>query len=99
MNMKKSQIVVVCISLVVGCIAATSLNHSSADQPPAIVPAGQEAPVWRYQLMSAGEGFYPSIILTDTVTGRVWIRDSNPNAGGDWHALGSPASLPKQRTR
>ncbi len=49
--------------------------------------------------MNAGEGFYPSIILTDTVTGRVWIRDSNPFVHGDWHALGSPASLPVERPR
>ncbi len=98
-HMKKSQIFAVCLSLLVGYVAATSLNHTSAGQPPAPQPAGQEGQVGRYQLMSAGEGFYPSIILTDTMTGRVWIRDSNPNIPEHWRALGSPASPPVDRPR
>jgi hypothetical protein len=42
--------------------------------------------------MAAGEGGYPTLILTDTVTGRVWVRLSQPGARDDWRPLGSPTS-------
>ncbi len=40
---------------------------------------------------SGGNG-YPILVLTDTVTGRVWIRESQPSARDEWRALGSPAA-------
>ncbi len=90
--MRKSQIVVVCLSIVVGFILATALNRPSAGQPERPEPVGHEGQVWRYQVMGIGQEGYPTLILTDTVTGRVWVRLSQPNARDDWRALGSPAS-------
>jgi hypothetical protein len=50
--MSKSTILTVCLSISVGYIVATSLNRSSAGQPPLPKPVGQEGQVWRYQLMA-----------------------------------------------
>jgi hypothetical protein len=97
--MKTSQVIVVSLALVVGYIAATALSRPSFAQPLAPQPVGQEATVWRYQLVSVGEGGYPTVVLTDTATGRVWVRESAPRLGDHWHALGSPASLPADRNQ
>jgi hypothetical protein len=86
--MKKSQIIVVCVSLAVGYIAATSFNRTSAGQPPAPQPVGQEVAVWRYQLTVPIEGIYDGYaILTDTATGHCWKRYHNEDK---WEDLGSP---------
>jgi hypothetical protein len=90
--MRRSQILVVCLSIAVGYILATALNRPSVGQPPRPEPIAQEGQVWRYQVMGAGEGSFPTLILTDTITGRVWVRLTLPNARDDWRALGSPAS-------
>jgi hypothetical protein len=90
--MKRSQILVVCLSIATGYIVATALNRPSAGQPARPEPIAQEGQVWRYQVMGAGEGGYPNLVLTDTVTGRVWIRSSNPKVRDEWNELGSPAS-------
>jgi hypothetical protein len=95
--MRTSQIAVVCLSLLVGYVAATALNRPSSAQPPAPQPVDQEGSVWRYQLVSVGNGGFPTVVLTDTATGRVWVRQSAPAIGDQWHALGSPASLPVGR--
>jgi hypothetical protein len=89
--MSRSQILVVCLSIVVGYILATALNRPTVGQPARPEPFAQEGQVWRYQLMGGGPGGYPSLILTDTVTGRVWIRESNPKISDEWHAFASPA--------
>jgi hypothetical protein len=87
--MKKSQIFVICVSLLVGYFTATALNRTSAGQPPAPQPAGQEIAVWRYQLTVPIQGGYDgSAFLTDTVTGRCWKRSWNAR---DWEDWGSPA--------
>jgi hypothetical protein len=87
--MKTSQVLVVCLSLFVGYIAATALNRPSAAQPPAPQPVGQELSVWRYQLTVPVQGqFDGSAIVTDTATGQCWRRFWN---GNDWQDWGSPA--------
>jgi hypothetical protein len=99
--MKKPQIFVVCLSLLLGYIAATALNRTSAGQPPAPVPVDQEGQqVWRYQLTAYGDGrgAHPTVLLTDTVTGRVWVR--YPGGQNDqWQAFGSPDSRRTERAR
>jgi hypothetical protein len=87
--MKTSQVLVVCLSLLVGYIAATALNRPSSAQPPAPQPAGQEVAVWRYQLTAPIEGDLSGYaIVTDTATGHCWRRYSNQQRWEDW---GSPA--------
>ena len=90
--MRKSQILVVCLSIIAGYIVATALNRPSVGQPPRPEPVAQEGQVWRYQLMGVGQEGFPTLVLTDTVTGRVWVRLSQPSARDVWHDLGSPAS-------
>ncbi|MGO9469966.1 MAG: hypothetical protein ACLQIB_39395 [Isosphaeraceae bacterium] len=87
--MKTSQIIVVCLALVVGYIAASALNRPSSAQPPAPQPVGQELAVWRYQLTVPTQGEFENFaFLTDTATGRCWRRYSTANQWDDW---GSPA--------
>jgi hypothetical protein len=38
----------------------------------------------------AREGNYLLLILTDTTTGHVWVRESNPHDSDDWHDFGTP---------
>jgi hypothetical protein len=87
--MKTSQILVVCLSLIVGYIAATALNRPSSAQPPPPQPAGHEPAVWRYQLTApSGGAFGGVIILTDTASGRCWVRSGFQ--GANWEDLGTP---------
>jgi hypothetical protein len=72
--MRKSQILVACISIVAGYILATALNRPSVGQPPRAERVEQVAQVLRYQLMGSGDGTSHRLFLTDTVTGRVWSR-------------------------
>jgi hypothetical protein len=96
--MSKSTILTVCLSIAVGYIVATSLNRTSAGQPPLPEPVGQEGQVWRYQLMAAGDDSNPTLFLTDTGTGRVWRRWSSPRFDqDDWHPYGSPAAKTSER--
>jgi hypothetical protein len=89
--MSKSTILTVCLSISVGYIVATSLNRSSAGQPPLPEPVGQEGQVWRYQLMATENSL--KMYLTDTVTGRVWWRPINENSDqSGWHECGTPAA-------
>jgi hypothetical protein len=88
--MKKSQVFVGCLSLLVGFIAATALNRSSAGQPPATQPVKQEVTVWRYQLaVPTGGAFNGSLFLIDTATGYCWLRSNFQ--GAEWVDWGSPA--------
>jgi len=88
--MKKSQVFVVCLSLLVGYIAATFLNRTSSAQPPAPQVAGHEAAVWRYQLTAPSSGGFSGVVLlTDTVTGHCWVRGNF--VGSEWQDWGSPA--------
>jgi hypothetical protein len=96
--MSKSTILTVFLSISVGYIVATSLNRSSAGQPPLPEPVGQERKVWRYQLLAAGES-NTRVFLTDTVTGRVWWRPANERFDpSGWHACGSPAAKTSDRS-
>ncbi len=91
--MRKAHVLVVCLSIAVGYILATALNRSSVGQSPPSGPVAQEVQVWRYQVICTGDARdYPTLTLTDTATGRVWVRDGHPNARDEWHSLGSPAS-------
>jgi hypothetical protein len=74
--MNKSTILTVCLSISVGYILATSLDRTSAGQPPQPVPVGQEGQVWRYQLLATADSG-SRVLLTDTLTGRVWWRLTN----------------------
>ena len=97
--MRKPQILTICLSILVGCILASTLNRTLSGQPPQPQPALQEAVVWRYQLTAPIEGaFSGHIILTDTATGRCWThlaRDARNAKDNDWVALGSPAVAQK----
>jgi hypothetical protein len=87
--MKTSQVLVVCVSLTLGYIAASALNRPSFAQPPAPQPVGQEVAVWRYQLTVPIQGqFEDYVFLTDTATGHCWRRYKNDDRWDDW---GSPA--------
>ena len=92
--MSKSTILMVCLSIAVGYILAASLNRTSAGQPPPPEAVGREGQVWRYQLMGTGDGPKPTLFLTDTVTGRVWSRETHDRASDEWRAYGSPATRP-----
>jgi hypothetical protein len=96
-TMRKSPILAVCLALAAGYILATALNRPSAGQPPALepLPASQPAAVWRYQVTVAREGHYPLLILTDTTTGRCWVRESNPHDSDDWQDFGTPSAARK----
>jgi hypothetical protein len=91
--MRRSQIFIVSLSIVAGYILATALNRPSVGQPPLPTPVAQEGQVLRYQVTTAGGGSYPELFLTDTVTGRIWSRASNPDDNQGWHPYGSPASI------
>ena len=97
--MSKSHVIVLCAALVAGYSAATLFNRTSAGQQAGTVKVGEERqPVLRYQLTAYGNGGGPSptIILTDTVTGRVWIRyEQFQNA--QWREIASPAQLPAEK--
>ena len=94
--MSKSTILTVCLSITFGYILATSLNRTSAGQPPLPEPVGQEGQVWRYQLLAA-EATSPKVYLTDTVTGKVWWRVINDGIDANWHTCGSPAAKTSDR--
>jgi hypothetical protein len=95
--MRKSPVLAVCLALVAGSILATALNRPLAGQPPALkpLPAPQPAAVWRYLVTIAREGNYPLLIVTDTTTGHVWVRESNPHDSDDWHDFGTPTASRK----
>jgi hypothetical protein len=87
--MKKSQVIIACLSIVIGYISATALNRPSSAQPLAPQRVGQEVAVWRYQLtVPTVGGFSGVMILTDTATGRCWIRGNYQ--GANWQDLGLP---------
>jgi hypothetical protein len=96
-TMQKSRILAVCLALAAGYLLATVLNRPSVGQPPVLepLPAPQPAAAWRYHVTVAQEGNYPLLILTDTTTGHVWVRESNPNDNEDWHDFGTPAASRK----
>src|SRR5262249_40420551 len=96
-TMRKSPILTVGLALAAGYLLATVLNRPSVGQPPALepLPPPQPGAVWRYQVTVAREGNYPLLILTDTTTGHVWVRESNPNDNEDWHDFGTPAASRK----
>ena len=88
--MKKSQIIVVCLSVLAGYAFATALNRPSSAQPPAPQAAGQGVAVWRYQITVPPEGgFSGVVILTDTATGHCWLHGNLQ--GAQWQDWGSPA--------
>src|SRR6516162_3155218 len=90
--MKTSQILVACLALLAGYVAATALNRPSSAQAPAAVaqPVGQNTAVWRYQATVPDKGYYENyIIVTDTATGHCWAHDGNDRLD-HWQDLGSP---------
>jgi hypothetical protein len=88
--MRKLHVLAVCLAIALGYIVGTSSNRTAAGQPPPPGPAVQELLAWRYQIISTDTGSYPTLILNDTATGRVWVRASNPRLEDTWHSLGSP---------
>jgi hypothetical protein len=87
--MKRSEVFVACLLVLVGYIGATFLNRTSSGQPPVPQPAGQEATVWRYQLTVPIEGAYNGMVfLTDTATGHCCRRSDLQGAA--WEDYGSP---------
>jgi hypothetical protein len=92
--MRKSQVLVVGLSIVAGYVLAIAFNRPSAGQPPALeaMPAApQAAAVWRFHTtVINGGGSYPFLILTDTTNGHCWIRDSSPQDDDEWRDLGTP---------
>jgi hypothetical protein len=96
-TMRKSPILAVCLALAAGYLLATALNRPSVGQPPALegLPAPQPAAAWRYHVTVAREGNYPLLILTDTTTGHVWVRESNPHDSDNWHDFATPAASGK----
>jgi hypothetical protein len=92
--MKTPQIILVCLSLLAGYIAATALNRPSSAQHPAPQLASQEVVVGRYQLTVPIEGrCNGDAFLTDTATGHCWRRIGNGNTWEDW---GSPTERKAQ---
>jgi hypothetical protein len=88
--MRTSQVLLVCLSLLVGYMAATALNRSSLAQPPAPQPSRHDVAAWRYQLTAPENGAFSNIILlTDTATGHCWMRANYQ--GAKWEDFGSPA--------
>jgi hypothetical protein len=90
--MQRSQVVVICLSLFAGYIAAAALNRPSSAQvsaPQQVEKEGAQTVPFRYQLTApAGGPFAGYLILTDTATGRCWWRFNN---SADWQHWGSPA--------
>jgi hypothetical protein len=99
--MSKSHGIVLCVALLAAYSVATLFNRTSAAQQAAPLKVGEERqPVLRYHLTAYGNGSGPSptIILSDTVTGRVWIRyEQFQNA--QWREIASPAQLPAEKAR
>jgi hypothetical protein len=91
--MRRSTILVVCLSIAVGYVLAIGLNRTSTGQPPAPEAVSQEGQVWRYQLSQSGDGSW--LFLTDTVTGKVWYRVVNRDR--EWQAYGLPTSVQPAR--
>ncbi len=88
--MRKSQLLTIGLSMLVGYLLAMSLNRTTSGQPPVPRAVVQEAPLWRYQLTAPGTGgFSDYLVVTDTVTGHCWVRTSR--VGGPWQDLGTPA--------
>jgi hypothetical protein len=91
--MSRSTILIVCLSIAVGYILATALNRTFAGQPPPPEAVVQQGQVWRYQLTGAGGDSFATMFVTDTVTGKVWWRESDERERGAWRSYGSPASI------
>ena len=96
--MRKSQVLVVALSLVAGYVLAIALNRPTAGQPPALeaLPTSPPAAVWRFHttVINTG-GSYPVLILTDTTNGHCWILESGPQEEEPWRDLGIPGSSRK----
>jgi hypothetical protein len=56
--MRKTQILTIGSSLLVGYLLAMSLNRTSSGQPPVPQPVAGEAQVWRYQLTVPDAGSF-----------------------------------------
>jgi hypothetical protein len=83
--MKTSQIFVVCLSLLVGYIAATALNRPSSAQPQPPQPVGQEIVIGRFQLTVPIEGkSNGDAFLTDSATGHCWRHIGIGDRWEDW---------------
>jgi hypothetical protein len=96
--MRKSQVLVVGLAVVVGYILAIALNRPTAGQPSSLeaLPAPQPSAVWRFHTtVINGGGSYPLLILTDTTTGHCWFRDSSPQDDAEWRDLGTPGTSRK----
>jgi hypothetical protein len=96
--MRKSQVLVVALSLAAGYVLAIALNRPTAGQPPAIeaLPASPPAAVWRFHTTVVNNGgTYPVLILTDTADGHCWVLESGPQEEERWRDLGTPGSAKK----
>ena len=83
--MKTPQIILVCLSLLAGYIAATALNRPSSAQHPAPQLASQEVVVGRYQLTVPIEGkSNGDAFLTDSATGHCWRHIGIGDRWEDW---------------
>jgi Flp pilus assembly protein CpaB len=71
--MRKSQILVVSLAILVGYVLASALNRTSAGQPPAPRSASSEPAEGRYRVAVSGVNPAAFVALTDTVTGRCWL--------------------------
>jgi hypothetical protein len=93
--MRKSQVLVVTISLVAGYVLALAFNRPTVGQPPALeaLPPQRADAVWRFHTtVISGGGSYPVLVVTDTTNGHCWILESGPQEEERWRDLGIPGS-------
>jgi hypothetical protein len=93
--MRKSQILVIALSLMAGYVLAIALSRPTAGQPPALepLPASRPAAWWRFHTTVLNNGgSYPILVVTDTTDGHCWLIESGPQEDEEWRDLGTPGS-------
>ena len=94
--MRRTQILVVGLAIVVGYILASVLNQPTAGQPSMPRPAPQEPAEGRYRVAVTGDNANASnVVVTDTVTGRCWLAHYVLGGQFSWLDLGSPVPAKK----